>query len=168
MDFVRLRECASLDSPCSLKALQGLTRASFVSLQRELDFAFSNLPSLRSLTIRSSSAVLSQPFFVALHAHNRHLEHLALRGPHAGTPGGRGAADTCALVAEWMEAMLFEVEKGGEAASALRKLELEVPISTAAFKFARPASGRPACEERPPTRLEVCRLSLLFRTRVGG
>lgn len=128
---------------------------SFGYASRELDFAFSNLPSLRSLTIRSSSAVLSQPFFVALHAHNRHLERLALRGPHAGTPGGRGAADTCALVAEWVEALLFEVEKGGEAASALRKLELEVPISTAAFKFARPASGRPACEERPPTRLEV-------------
>ncbi|GAA5953330.1 hypothetical protein JCM8115_000497 [Rhodotorula mucilaginosa] len=133
--------------------LEVLEWTSFGYTSRELGFAFSNLPSLRSLTIRSSSAVLSQPFFVALHAHNPHLEHLALRGPHAGTPGVRGAADTCALVAEWVEALLFEAGQGGEAASALRRLELEVPTPTPAF--ARPASARLASEERPPTRLEV-------------
>lgn len=166
VDFFRLHKRASLDFPSLPFKPTSVIDQEVVKLQRELGFAFSNLPSLRSLTIRSSSAVLSQPFFVALHAHNPHLEHLALRGPHAGTPGVRGAADTCALVAEWVEALLFEAGQGGEAASALRRLELEVPTPTPAF--ARPASARLALKERPPTRLEVCRLALQFRSRAGG
>ncbi|GAA5980340.1 hypothetical protein JCM10908_001621 [Rhodotorula pacifica] len=127
--------------------LETLRWSSYGHSSREIAVAFSTLPSLRSLTIESHSSVLSQTFFASLHAHNPALEHLALRGPHAGP--GREAAETCALLAEWMEALLYETEQDQSRwRGAMRRLEVDVPAPQAVAEFS-------AGVERQPTRLEV-------------
>ncbi|GAA6005657.1 hypothetical protein JCM10207_005285 [Rhodosporidiobolus poonsookiae] len=92
--------------------------------QREIGLAFTNFPSLRHLSLRSSSLILSTPFFASLRA-LLSLETLSLRGPVARGTGDVGAVETVELVADFLESV---GAYGG--LDALRRVELDVARPT--------------------------------------
>ncbi|BGP28992.1 hypothetical protein JCM10296v2_000728 [Rhodotorula toruloides] len=122
-------------------------------LARDLDASFALFPSLRSLTFRSSSSalILTPAFFHSLRLLSP-LDHLALHGPRA-----RDAAETCEMVAEWVEGLSFAGpdHAGGhdeepEGTSRLKELELDV-CKPAWLSNKVAVDGR----ERPLSRAEV-------------
>ncbi|GAA6046687.1 hypothetical protein NBRC10513_001523 [Rhodotorula toruloides] len=122
-------------------------------LARDLDASFALFPYLRSLSLRSSSSalLLTPAFFHSLRSLS-HLEHLALHGPRA-----RDAAETCEMVAEWVEGLSFGAEdlvarRDEEAEGVLRLKVLELDVCKPAWLSNKvTVDGK----ERPLSRAEI-------------